>query len=574
MAPPAAEAFPTKRSPLLRELVEQLRRGSPERTEYALRAAAIVAATVTIAETYQTLEPSLSAYLVFLLVKPDRVSSILSSLVILVLVTIILALLLPVAGALDNDPGLRLFAMAGLSLVFVFLASASKLGAPGVLIAMIVVYVIALMPTGPVGELTTRGFLHAWLFVAIPVAMTVVVNLLIVPAPRRLLENLLAEDLRTAARVVRDDPVARDALDARLRAQAAEAPKLLKLAALEKTSPAQDLAALKQASLATFRLLAIASAIEGDPEARPPAPLSGRLATLFETMAAVFDEGCYPVDIGFEPDGDEGLQRPAARMAVEEIRIALDVFASRSPEATLSADTPARKDSFFKADAFSNPVHAQFAAKTTLAAMACYGLYSILDWSGIHTCLLTCYLVAEATTAESLQKANLRIAGCLAGSALGLAAIFLLFPWMTSIGSLLLLVAAVTFVAAWIAAGGERVAYAGLQFAFAFYIAALQGYGPGFDMVQIRDRIIGVLVGIAAGYIVRRRRNWPWRRRDCSTLSTRIWSPQPTSPGPCVRLLRGCARIVAPSRICAACSAPSCCAPFTSQPPHTRSPRA
>jgi len=501
MAPLAASA----RSPLLRELVEQLTKRSWTRSEYAFRVAAIVAATVTIAETYQIMDPPVSAYLVFLLVKPDRVSSILFSLVLLTLITIILALLLSVSGALDNDPGLRLLAMAGLSLIFVFLASASKLGGLGTMIAMLVVYIIALMPTSPIGEVTTRAFLHAWLFVAIPVSATIVVNLLIGPAPRRLLENLLAEDLRTAARVFRDEPHARDALDARLRAHATSAPQFLKLTALEKTSNPQDLAALKQASLATFRILAIASAIEDDRKARPPARLAARLAALFEDMAAIFDEGGYPADIGFAMDGDdECVHKPAARMAVEEIKVALDVFTSRDPATALTPpppDPPAHKNGFFKADAFSNPVHTQFAVKTTFAALTCYWLYMILDWSGIHTCLLTCYLVAESTTAESLQKANLRIAGCLVGSALGLAAIIFVFPWMTSIGSLLLLVAALTFVAAWIAAGGERIAYGGLQFAFAFYIAALQGYGPGFDMDRIRDRIVGVLIGIAAGYI-------------------------------------------------------------------------
>ena len=499
MAPPVANA----RAPLLRDVVGQLTALSPARAEYALRVALIVGVTVLTAETYQTLDPAVGAYLVFLLVKPDRVSSILTSLVILVLISLIIAGLLPIAGALDDAPSLRLFAMAGLSLIFVFLASASKLGAPGVMIAMLVVYIIALTPTSPLGELTTRAYLHAWLFVAVPVGATIFVNLLIGPAPRAMLEDLLAQDLRLAARALRGAPDAREQIGARLRAHATEPPKLLELAALEKTSPAQDLAALRQASLASFRLLAIVAAMTEESSARPPEAVATRLAGLFEQMAAIFDEGCMPTEIDFTVDWEaDGVHKPLARTALSEIRDCLALFASRDPAAALAQPAvAAEKQGFFKPDAFSNPLHSQFAAKTTLAALACYWSYMILGWSGIHTSLLTCYLVAEATAAESLQRASLRVAGCLVGSALGLATIILLFPSMTSIGSLLLLVAAVAFAAAWIAAGGERVAYAGLQMALAFNIAVLQGYGPGFDMVQIRDRIVGILVGIAAGYL-------------------------------------------------------------------------
>ena len=42
--------------------------------------------------------------------------------------------------------------------------------------------------------------------------------------------------------------------------------------------------------------------------------------------------------------------------------------------------------------------------------MFCYLVYSLLDWPGIHTCLITVYIVSLGTTAETIEKLTLRIA--------------------------------------------------------------------------------------------------------------------------------------------------------------------
>ncbi len=84
------------------------------------------------------------------------------------------------------------------------------------------------------------------------------------------------------------------------------------------------------------------------------------------------------------------------------------------------APAPAKeKSGFFAPDAFTNPVHIQFALKVTGAAMSCYLLYSLLDWSGIHTALITCYIVSLGTAAETIEKLSLRIVGALVGAAAG-----------------------------------------------------------------------------------------------------------------------------------------------------------
>src|SRR5208283_2489463 len=131
----------------------------------------------------------------------------------------------------------------------------------------------------------------------------------------------------------------------------------------------------------------------------------------------------------------------------------------------------------------------------TAAAMFCYVLYSLLDWPGIHTVFITCYIVSLGTTAETVEKLTLRILGCLVGAASGIAAIVYLIPSVTSIGAMMIVVFFGALVSAWVAAGSPRIAYPGFQIAFAFFLCVIQGSGPSFDMTTARDRVIGILLG-------------------------------------------------------------------------------
>ncbi|EKQ6889269.1 multidrug transporter, partial [Salmonella enterica] len=56
---------------------------------------------------------------------------------------------------------------------------------------------------------------------------------------------------------------------------------------------------------------------------------------------------------------------------------------------------------FFVSDAFSNPNHKYFAIKTTLAAILCYLFYDYFKWQGIHTAMITCYVVALTSVGET-----------------------------------------------------------------------------------------------------------------------------------------------------------------------------
>ena len=120
----------------------------------------------------------------------------------------------------------------------------------------------------------------------------------------------------------------------------------------------------------------------------------------------------------------------------------------------------------------------------------------------IGTCAPPASWSLSALVGESLHKATLRIVGALIGGGLGLGAILLLMPRMTDLGDLFLLLAPVTLLAAWIACGTERIAYAGVQIGLAFYLVVLHGTGPTIDLDPARDRVIGVLLGNVVIFVI------------------------------------------------------------------------
>jgi uncharacterized membrane protein YccC len=182
------------------------------------------------------------------------------------------------------------------------------------------------------------------------------------------------------------------------------------------------------------------------------------------------------------------------------------------PASANAAERRPKPKSLFVLDAFTNPAHVHFALKVTFAAMFCYILYSAIDWSGIHTAFITCTFIALESTEATLYKGTLRIVGCVIGGALALFSIIFLIPHMETIASLIVLVACAAAIAGWVATGSERISYAGLQIAFAFFISIFQGYAPDTDLDKVRDRVVGILFGLVVTGLVFHY-VWPERAR-------------------------------------------------------------
>jgi multidrug resistance protein MdtO len=162
--------------------------------------------------------------------------------------------------------------------------------------------------------------------------------------------------------------------------------------------------------------------------------------------------------------------------------------------APLDDEGPAR---IFVGDSFSNPAHVQFALRGTLAAMVCYISYTALDWPGLSTSVLTCFITALSTIGSSRQKQVLRLGGAfIGGIVFGMGAQVFVLPYLDTIAGFTVLFAVVTAISAWIQTASARLSYLGVQLALAFYLINLQEFTIQTSLSIARDRVFGVLLGL------------------------------------------------------------------------------
>jgi multidrug resistance protein MdtO len=153
----------------------------------------------------------------------------------------------------------------------------------------------------------------------------------------------------------------------------------------------------------------------------------------------------------------------------------------------------------FVADAFSNPDYVQFTLRGTLAAMVCYITYTALDWPGLGTSVLTCFITALSTIGSSRQKQVLRLSGAIIGGFIfGTGAQVFVLPYLDSIVGFIVLFAVVTAISAWISTASARLSYLGVQLALTFYLINLQEFTIQISLSIARDRVFGVLLGLAS----------------------------------------------------------------------------
>lgn len=485
----------------------------PGRLENTVRVVVLVLIVITISETFRIPEAGLSAYIVLFLSRAEAASTAITALIagiaaVLAIVAVVVAFMISL-----SEPALRIPMIASATFVAMFLARTGGELAPALFAAgFIVAYGLTLgddvlgfaMMPGPVVNTASftvpelafippeEALLHFLLWLALvatmPVALVIIGNLLTGRQPSPLLRAAMRERLRAAAGFCEDLPGAEGPVSAMAFEGTGALLKLQHLSSLlRKPLKRAPIAEIQQLLL---QLLAVRRVTTREIARVELAPV----ARFCREAARALAREATPL-----PDAPEITLTGTAAPLTARLRAVLQAI--REPPGA-STPRPTGPRSLLAPDAFRDPEHVQFALKVTLAVMLCYFVQSMLDWPGIHTCVITCFFVSLGTIGDTAHKAALRLLGCLIGGALGIGTILLLMPLMTDLGDLLLVVAVVTLIAAWIGFGSDRISYAGWQIGMAFYLSTFQGFGPTLDMEAARDRIVGIMLGNVVIFVI------------------------------------------------------------------------
>lgn len=470
-----------------------LRAPLPGRGGHSLRMAAACTIVVLIGEIWQIPDVAVPALCTMAVWQKDRTTNMLAGIALNVLIIMILLLLFVLIHLTLDHPLSLVVAIILLSFSFFFLGSASKLKPVAYLLGLIVIFALITADQVPIGEIATRALLYADLFILVPGAVMLICGPLICPSPATLLTREIAARLRLCAALLEQPTTNQlDYTHATLREGASGMLKLLKMAKLEKVLHKDQLAHLEQAAYSSVAALALAHTAFRHGETQPS---TMEFSKTLRAMAEIFSHNGYPEDV-------PNLTAPANAPALTQLGIVLHTFTDPVENTLQNTQPPAQKSGFFVPDAFSNPEHVRFAVKGTAAVLISYFIFTILDWPGIHTCIITCFIVALPTVGEMTTKLRLRISGALVGGSIGIASIIFIMPHLNNIAAFLLLVFVVSLFASWVKNGDERIAYAGFQIGLAFFLSDLKGFGPTTDMTTARDRIIGILLGNFITYAV------------------------------------------------------------------------
>ena len=441
------------------------------------------AITVAIAMVFQIPQPTYMAYIVFLISKDEKSATVTSALGGLAAVTLAIFLVFGLELIDTAEPALRLPLMAAATFAAMFTARTFALGPISFLAGFVVVLLQSLVDDVPSPEALTRATLWAWVVVFVPVAVTVIVNLLFG-------QDAVAFMARTVRKVLTEWEIslARGDYHKSLPDWRARLVPLLETA----QHGAEKGLRTGRLTVSVIRALLDALVIfEALPDDLPVALREELASRLRACRQAIGSDAAPPMPQMADASVDMLPAVIAVRSTLSDLLGAIGRPDSQ-PEHN-EAPHPARR--LFVADALDNPAHWQFALKTTMAVMISYVIYTLLDWPGLRTAIVTCFFVALSSLGETVHKLVLRLSGAVMGGLIaGLCIVFVL-PHLTDIGQLCLLIAAVSVGAAWVATSSELLSYAGMQMAFAFFLGILQGYVPAPDLTVLRDRVAGILLG-------------------------------------------------------------------------------
>jgi multidrug resistance protein MdtO len=517
----------------------------PGRMSMTMRLVVTVTIVTIISLALQVPQLAFSAFFCFFVTKENRVLTLFTGVLMILGVTVATIINLLLYTWVFDYPEYRVPVMACLIFCAMFLSRTFVIGPLGFAVGFFSALMLTIGEAAPDTETLVRNELWLWVAVVYPIALTVFVNQLLLPAdPWTALVRAfeLRLDAASAAlnRVIREGSAGgqtnQPLLNLATRGGAVMFGYLhfseMQYPELKRRHPflVETISAASHLANATASL-----------EFRNPQALSTDDISHARTLLSEIDvlKTHLPEKERVLSSRKTPLPLPALPQ-LRELQFALESFRDTMIQGASdysSVNITKTKKPLFSPDAFTNPVYVQFALKVAFAALFCYILYSALHWPGISTSFVTCCFIALGNTGATIYKSWLRFFGCLAGGGCGYLALFFLIPHMVSITSLVLLTAAGTILAGWIAGGTERISYAGLQFAFAFYLSIFQGFEPEVNLTTIRDRLAGILLGTFVSAMMFRY-VWPEHAADqlrvtlarvLRTISQLVCLPKPDS---------------------------------------------
>jgi multidrug resistance protein MdtO len=482
----------------------------PGRGRITLRLAIACTLIALVADTFRMPMQDLLPFFVLFVTKEEKVTTTISTLLVLFSVTLAIAAAILLYKATGNRAEFRIPGIALQIFIGMWLFRVLAIPAVGWILGFIVAAAQSLVYLSPDPEETVHQFLWLWVAVAFATAVAWLANVLLFPvSPIHLLQREFVARWHAVSAATEQLATSQPSAAAHLvRPLAKGGPirilKLLKLSLIESGDLRAKQVELRRMILSldkiTRLIFSYAKACLKSSASIPIA--SGETAVLGglkkeaqsfqQEFKAGFVPSCTPTQLAMETAGDISSQLVEAENTLKDLATE-DIEEENRPQ---KAAGGRHKPALFVADAFSNPRHVQFAIKVTLAGMIGYLFYTASDYYGIHTVFYTPLILALASTGATIHKGFLRIVGCAIGGALGLICSIWVIPRFETLGTFLLIVFCVHGLAGWIAVGDDRISYMGLQIALAFDLGFLQGHGPPDKIDPLRDRFIGIVLGI------------------------------------------------------------------------------
>jgi multidrug resistance protein MdtO len=481
----------------------------PGRGRITLRLAVTCTLIVLVAYTFRMPFQDLMPFFVLFITKEEKVTTTVTALLVLLAATLAIAVAILIYKCTGDRAEFRIPGIALEIFIGMFLFRVLSIGAVGWIIGFLVAASQSLVYLFPSPEETVHQFLWLWVAVAFSVAVAWLANLLLFPvSPTRLLQREFVAGWHAVSAATEQLTTSQTSAGAQLlRPLVKGGPirllKLLKLSLIESRVLHGEKAELTRMILSfdkitrlvfSYAKTRLKSSAAVAVASRETAILSG-LKKEAESFQQEFAAGFVPAGPATRPVM-ETAENIAPQLLEAESTFQDLAGGDAEPDNQPQKAAARRKPSLFVADAFSNPRHVQFALKVTLAGMLGYLFYTASDYYGIHTVFYTPLIIALASTGATIHKGFLRIVGCIIGGALGLICSIWVIPRFETLATFLFVVFCVHGLAAWVATGNDRISYVGLQIALAFDLGFLQGYGPPENIDPLRDRFIGIVIGI------------------------------------------------------------------------------